>query len=513
MKYRLSEKSRQILNHLSTMKSPLSTSSIAKSLGLKDETVRSLLGSLRKRHLVEGKETTRIEFYQLTSEGQHFVAKGLPEIRLVKLLVKQGGEGSVESISDEKVFKPSEQTLALGWARRNKWISVSEHDGQTWMKLTSNATEAIKQHPLQLVLDSADESGILQLDEVNLEKKIVRRIKNTIRKRKLAELVTRQTVTVSITSKGLQALEASLTAKELIRDLSPDLLKSEAWKDQDFMPYNLRAPTSPLYPGKKHPFVEFIDRLKRVLIGLGFQEAKGPLVETEFWNNDALFMPQDHVAREVHDLYHIKTPKGPGRILDETALKRVAKTHENGWKTGSTGWRYSYSFDIARQLVMRSQTTSVSMRFLSEHKKPPVTMFSIDRNFRPEKFDATHSAEFIQIEGIIGGKDLTLRDLMGYIKAIANGVGVEKIKFKPGFFPFTEPSVESFIFIPELGWKEFGGSGIFRPEVTLPFGIDFPVLAWGLGADRLAMAAIGISDIRELATRNLGQLRKASMRF
>lgn len=140
-------------------------------------------------------------------------------------------------------------------------------------------------------------------------------------------------------------------------------------------------------------------------------------------------------------------------------------------------------------------------------------MFSIDRNFRPEKFDATHSAEFIQIEGIIGSKDLTLRDLMGYIKAIAKGVGVEKLKFKPGFFPFTEPSVESFIFIPELGWREFGGSGIFRPEVTLPFGIDFPVLAWGLGADRLAMAALGIGDIRELATRNLGQLRKASMRF
>ncbi len=513
MKYRLSEKSRQILDHLSTVKRPLSASSIARSLGLKDDTVRSLIESLRQKKLIEDKETIRIEFYQLTPEGQHFATKGLPEIRLVKLLAKQGGAGSVESIADTKVLKPLEQTLALGWARRNKWISVSESDGQTWMKLTSNTTEAIKQHPLQLVLDSAKESGFFQLADIKLEKKYLRRIQNTLRKRKLAELVTRQTITVSITSKGHQALKAALTDKELIRDLSPDLLKSDAWKDQDFMPYNLRTPTSPLYPGKKHPFVEFIDRLKRVLIGLGFQEAKGPLVETEFWNNDALFMPQDHVAREVHDLYHIKKPKGPGRIIDESALKRVAKTHENGWKTGSTGWRYPYSFDIARRLVMRSQTTSVSMRFLSEHKEPPITMFSIDRNFRPEKFDATHSAEFIQIEGIIGGKDLTLRDLMGYIKAIAKGVGVEKIKFKPGFFPFTEPSVESFIFIPELGWKEFGGSGIFRPEVTLPFGIDFPVLAWGLGADRLAMAALGIGDIRELATRNLGQLRKASMRF
>jgi phenylalanyl-tRNA synthetase alpha chain len=513
MKYRLSKKAQQILDHLKKVKRPLSVSSIAKSLGLNGETVRSLLGSLRQRKLIEDKETTHVEFYQLTSEGQHFAAKGLPEIRLVKLLAKQGGEGSVESIADEKILKPSEQQLALGWARRNKWISVSKRDNQTWMKLASKASYAINQHPLQIALDSAEESGVLQLDDVNLERKDLRSIQLNLHKRKLAELVSRQTITVSITSKGLQALETSLIDEDLIRDLSPDLLKSEAWKDQDFMPYNLRAPTSPLYPGKKHPFVEFIDRLKRVLIGLGFQEAKGPLVETEFWNNDALFMPQDHVAREVHDLYHIQTPKGPGRIIDESALKRVAKTHENGWKTGSTGWRYPYSFDIARRLVMRSQTTSVSMRFLSKHKKPPITMFSIDRNFRPEKFDATHSAEFIQIEGIIGGEGLTLRDLMGYLQSIAKGVGVEQLKFKPGFFPFTEPSVEGFVFIPKIGWKELGGSGIFRPEVTLPFGIDFPVLAWGLGADRLAMAALGISDIRELATRNLGQLRKTSMRF
>jgi phenylalanyl-tRNA synthetase alpha chain len=235
-------------------------------------------------------------------------------------------------------------------------------------------------------------------------------------------------------------------------------------------------------------------------------------VELEFWNCDALFMPQDHVAREVHDIYHIKTPKGPGRIAYPLLLQQVGRTHEDGWTTKSTGWSYKFSPDVTRQLVLRSQTTAVSMRYLAEHHEAPLRMFCIDRNFRPEKFDATHSAEFLQCEGIIGGEGLTLRDLLGYLRAISEGVGIEKIRFKPGYFPFTEPSVEGFIHIPGIGWREALPGGMFRPEVTKPLGIDFPVLAWGIGIDRLAMAALDIHDIRELCTHNLAQLRNASLR-
>jgi phenylalanyl-tRNA synthetase alpha chain len=351
------------------------------------------------------------------------------------------------------------------------------------------------------------------LDAVEFDSKTWKRIQQDFEKRQLAQMVSQQSVTVAITSKGIMALDASKTQQDMIQDITPRLLNSGEWKNREFLPYNLQAPISPLYPGKKHPYIEFIDRVRRILIGLGFQEATGPLVELEFWNNDALFMPQDHVAREVHDSYQIKNPEGPGTLLNKTIAKQVAKTHEDGWKTGSTGWRYKYSFDVARQLVMRSQTTAVSVRFLSEHRKAPLRMFSIDRNFRPEKFDATHSAEFNQCEGIIGGEGLTLRDLMGYLRAIAEGVGIKELKFKPGFFPFTEPSIEGFIHIPGLGWKEALPGGIFRPEVTLPLGVDFPVLAWGIGIDRLAMAALGINDIRELVTRDLGWLRNVSLRF
>jgi phenylalanyl-tRNA synthetase alpha chain len=513
MTYRLSEKAQRVLDFLHTTARPASPEGIAQGSSLKQDTVQSLVESLRNQKLIKDFESSTIQFYQLTPEGQRFAEKGLPEIRLVTLLAQRNGEAAVPSLEGNKLLDSTEQQLAIGWARRNGWISVIKRGEETWLALSSTAVNEISQHPLQLALNTAGETGELSLDAVEFDTKTWKSIQQDFEKRQLAQLVSRRTVTVAITPKGINALEASRQQKDMIQDLTPRILKSKQWKNRDFLPYNLQAPTPPLYSGKKHPYVEFIDRVRRILIGLGFQEASGPLVELEFWNNDALFMPQDHVAREVHDSYQIKTPKGPGTLLNKTIASQVAKTHENGWKTGSTGWRYKYSFDVARQLVMRSQTTAVSVRFLTQHPQAPLRMFSIDRNFRPEKFDATHSAEFLQCEGIIGGEGLTLRDLMGYLRAIAEGVGIKKLKFKPGFFPFTEPSIEGFIHIPGLGWKEALPGGIFRPEVTLPLGVDFPVLAWGIGVDRLAMAALGINDIRELVSRDLGWLRRVSLRF
>ncbi|MFX0168078.1 MAG: phenylalanine--tRNA ligase subunit alpha [Candidatus Hodarchaeota archaeon] len=513
MTYQLSTKAQQILDHLQTTQRAVSPSDIAAALNLNLETVRSLIESLRQQKLIQDHEISTRRYYRLSTEGKRFAKQELPEIRLVKALLKHDQETSLSTLLTNSGLGKVDGQIGLGWARRNGWITVTKSGDQTRLRLAPNAKSKISQHPLQLALNTGLDTGEFGLEGTDIPPSEWKSVQQDLEKRKLAELVTQKTITVLITSTGRHALQLAREQKDLIGDLSPDLLKSGVWREHGFRPYNLQAPTSSLYSGKKHPYLEFIDYVTRVLIGLGFQEAKGPLVETEFWNSDALFMPQDHVAREVHDLYHIKTPKGPGRITDKTILERVAKTHEDGWITGSTGWRYTYNPTIARRLVLRSQTTAVSVRYLSQHQKAPLRMFSIDRNFRPEKFDATHSAEFLQCEGIIGGEALTLRDLMGYLCAIAEGVGIKQIKFKPGFFPFTEPSIEGFIHIPGLGWKEALPGGIFRPEVTRPLGIDFPVLAWGIGIDRLAMAAMGINDIRELATRNLGWLRGASMRF
>jgi phenylalanyl-tRNA synthetase alpha chain len=221
-------------------------------------------------------------------------------------------------------------------------------------------------------------------------------------------------------------------------------------------------------------------------------------------------MPQDHPAREIHDIYFIKTNEKGDLAENSTYLDSVAETHENGWKTGSTGWGYSYSRDAALRLILRSQGTAESARTLvSKDLRIPGKYFSIARCFRPDQVDRTHLTEFNQVEGIVVGAGLSLRELLGVLERFAIDIaGAEKVRFRPDYFPFTEPSVELQAYKEGYGWLEFGGSGIFRPEVTRPLGVDVPVLAWGIGADRLYMMRAGIEDIRLLFAQDLDWMRK-----
>jgi phenylalanyl-tRNA synthetase alpha chain len=319
-----------------------------------------------------------------------------------------------------------------------------------------------------------------------------------------------------------KAFEASINPEQLrqilellekktsgIANLTTEMLSQGTWRDQEFRPYNVELIPPLKNLGKKHPYAEFTDWLKEILVGLGFTEWQGPYVETEFWAFDTLFVPQDHVSRDSWDSFVISGPYSKGSIIDNQYYREVSRVHEDGGDTGSTGWTSTYSRKTAESLCLRPHTTPVSMRYLWEHRESPQKMFIIDRNFRSESIDARHSMEFNQCEGIIMDEGLTLRDLLGYLTLICEGVGIKKIKFKPGQFPFTEPSVEAFGKHEKLGWIELGGSGIFRPEVTEPLGLVDTVLAWGIGSDRLYMVSMGINDIRELYSRNLPWLRRA----
>jgi len=192
----------------------------------------------------------------------------------------------------------------------------------------------------------------------------------------------------------------------------------------------------------------------------------------------------------------------------EELILNVKKIHENGGSTGSRGWRYNWSREIASRPILRSQTTAVSVRFLYKNKTPPIKMFCLSKVFRPDVIDSKHMIEFCQLEGIIGDYGINIRHLLGILTEFANQLGFKEIKFKPSYFPFTEPSIEAYIKHPKLGWIECLGAGLFRPEVTKPLEIDFPVIAWAFGIDRLAMIKLGIDDIRELHTYNLKKLRE-----
>ncbi len=299
--------------------------------------------------------------------------------------------------------------------------------------------------------------------------------------------------------------KAGITGNE-IGTLTSKILTDGSWKNATFRGYNISVPPARIIPGRTNPYVAFLESVKDKLCSLGFEEFDGPLVETEFWNSDALFMPQFHAARDIHDVYYVKNPTH-AKYIEEPFLTNVMAAHENGGNTGSRGWNYSFDKDFTRRLILRSQGTVLSAHQLAKAKIPG-KYFGIARCFRYDKVDATHLSDFYQTEGIVLGEEVNLKTLLGFLEMFAVEIaGATDVKYVPGYFPFTEPSVEVHIKHPVLGWFELGGSGIFRPEVTKAMGIDVPVLAWGIGIDRMALMALGLSDLRELFSEDIEQVR------
>ena len=364
------------------------------------------------------------------------------------------------------------------------------------------------------LIEKASKAENATLDAANLTKEEIETMGGLTKKRGISETpfktIERETVAYKLTeafSAVAEALKsAGITGNE-IGEITPSLLTSGDWKKGTFRGYNITVPPARIIPGRTNPYVQFLESVKDKLCSLGFQEFDGPLVETEFWNGDALFMPQFHAARDIHDVYRIKTPTH-AKSIEEPYLSNVAKVHRDGGNTGSRGWNYSFDNEFTRRLIMRSQGTVLSAHQL--HKAEiPGKYFGIARCFRYDKVDATHLSDFYQTEGIILGEDVNLKTLLGMLEMFAVEIaGAEEVKYVPGYFPFTEPSIEVHIKHPKLG-----GSGIFRPEVTKPMGIDVPVLAWGIGIDRMALMALGLNDLRELFCEDIERVRLRKAKF
>ena len=331
--------------------------------------------------------------------------------------------------------------------------------------------------------------------------------------RKLLDVEGKTKRVIELTPAGRETLKKGAKEAPEVTQLTQELIVSGKWKRVKLQKYNIEAPVAKTWPGKKHPYLQFLEEVRDKLVTLGFKEMVGTAVETSFFNFDALYTPQDHPAREASGIYFVKSPKEGSINVPKKILANVRETHENGWKTGSTGWKYKYSMKEAKRLILRGHGTCLSARtLLSKDLQVPGRYFSIVRCYRPEIVDKTHLTEFNQVEGIIIDKDLTLRDLLGVLGKFATEMaGADKVKFRPDYFPFTEPSVELAAYRKGYGWIEFGGSGIFRPEVTMPLGIKEPVIAWGLGIDRLFMMRARIEEIRYIFTQDLDWIRRKAV--
>lgn len=444
-------------------------------------------------------------YFEITELGRQYRSSGLPEENLLKLLASRGPVAMDEAAAELKLEK-KDLGSAFGLLSKEGLLAL---DDAKRLVLASRA-ESPRLAGLRKLLDRAETQALEEASLSPEEKEILSAVS---KKRGSADspfrYTEREIVAYTLLPESQEAasgLRARGVTGEEIGSLTPALLTSGKWKEGSFRPYNVQAPPSRLTIGRRNPYSEYIQSVKDKLVSLGFEEFDGPLVESEFWNGDALFMPQFHAARDIHDVYYVKNPSH-ARSIEQPWLDRVAEAHENGGDTGSRGWGYRFDRDFTRRLILRSQGTVLSAKQLPKAKVPG-KYFGVARCFRYDQVDATHGADFYQTEGIVLGEEVNLKTLLGLLKMFAEEVaGATEVKYVPGYFPFTEPSIEVHIKHPVLGWFELGGSGIFRPEVSRALGVQVPVLAWGLGIDRMALMQMGIRDLRELFSNDIENVR------
>ena len=492
----LRENEQKTLLALEKLKGRAPVNQILQISGLAHAAVMRAVLSLTENKLIvtyEQKQT----LVSLSEEGNYHAAEGLPERRLLNALIKLGGEAKVNSVVEEADLEKKFLSVALGWLNRKNWATLKHGT----LKSLKDPSLGDDEKLLQLLTKKSP----LIVEELNPK---LQNSTFVLKGRKLVKMEEKTLRELELTDKGWRLVKKGITVQEEISQLTPELIRTGNWRNVKLRRFDVTAPGPVSYPGKIHPVQEIIRQVKEIFLEMGFTEIRGDMVETAFWNFDALFQPQDHPARDMVDTFYLAQPK-LGKLPKKALVDAVSKTHENGWTTGSRGWEYSWSPEEAKRLVLRTHTTATTIRYLTEHKEPPVKVFSVDRVYRNEKLDYKHLAEFHQIEGIIMDKKVTLRDLMGTLKEFYQKLGLEKVQFWPSYFPYTEPSLQSNVYVPELNnWVELCGMGIFRPEVLLPLGIKHPVLAWGGGLERLILLKLGIEDIRLLYKNDLDWIRR-----
>jgi phenylalanyl-tRNA synthetase alpha chain len=328
----------------------------------------------------------------------------------------------------------------------------------------------------------------------------------------IVQITEEKTAVIEPTELGKKLLDEKISPNGMIEQITPDMLGKEAWKGKKFRRYDVLSPVHAISGGKRHFVNQAADYARKIWTEMGFREMTGDMITSSFWNFDALFTAQDHSVREMQDTFFIDMK---AELPDRKLVKAVRESHEEGVRTEggkSRGWRYEWSEEEAKKLVLRTHTTCLSAQTLAKLDKAslPGKFFAIGKNFRNETVDWSHGFEFNQTEGIVVDKNVNFRHLLGYLKQFFEKMGFDKIRIRPSYFPYTEPSVEIEVWHPEKKiWLELGGAGMFRPEVTIPlFGEYIPVLAWGPGFDRTLMDYYGIKDFRELYKNDISQLRK-----
>ena len=476
---------------------------LADETGLDPATVTGAAFALEEEGLVSVEESTTAT-YSLTDEGEQYREEGLPEVSLYRAAVDAGaGEEPVEL---------GQLIGAAGLEGPQVDIALSNFARKGYGSIDSGAVSAADADPDNdaeaAALDTVTDGDAGDVAEETLDRLVHRELVAA------AESTERSVV---LTDDGVTALMEGVETAETVGQLTPEHLTSGDWQDVEFAEYNVAADADVEHGGREHVLRRTAERVKEVLVGMGFQEMEGPHVDADFYINDCLFMPQDHPARTHWDRFAMEQPSHIDSLPDDL-VERVESAHRNGVGEDGDGYHSPWDREFASALALRGHTTSMTTRYLSGISQgdlePPQRYFSVEKAYRNDTLDATHLLEFFQIEGWVMAEDLSVRDLMGTFEEFYAQFGIEDIEFKPHYNPYTEPSFELFGTHPETGELiEIGNSGIFREEMLQPLGVDCDVMAWGLALERLAMLVTGAEDIRDLhgTLADLDYLRNAEV--
>lgn len=469
--------------------------------------IKAALDRLGSRSMVVY-DTNDSEQVILTEEGQQIADEGSHEWKVWEA-VKSKGRIPVKDLKE--AVGPSAQ-VGQGNAFKLKWI---KKDGDALVPVASEVTDT-----------TADQLRYVREHQKFSDPKLLK----DYMKRKL--VTTKKVIAYTVRKGPRWALEIPIE----VTDLTAEMLQDGSWETANFKPYNFKALGEPQHAGALHPLNKVREEFRKIFFSQNFVEMPtARFVDSGFWNFDALFVPQQHPARDLQDTFYVSDPREAGppgpdpaadRALDEMEADsqmyhsntsdstptskldydkyydNVRAVHQDG-AFNSIGYRYPYSDAETKRLVLRTHTTAVSTYCLHRlaANPRPARYFSIDRVFRNETVDATHLAEFHQIEGVIADYGLTLGGLMDFLGQFFNKIGISNLRFKPAYNPYTEPSMEVFGYHKGLGkWVEIGNSGMFRPEMLLAMGLpeDLRCYGFGLSLERPTMIKYGVSNIREL---------------
>ncbi|MBI4151452.1 phenylalanine--tRNA ligase subunit alpha [Candidatus Woesearchaeota archaeon] len=477
----------------------LELSSIAKAAKLTEVEVMRALQWLENKDVL----TIQIEkkkVIHLEKNGQAYKKDGLPEKKFLKVL--DDSFKSLSIISKKAKLSREEATACVGLLKRKSAVEISQQEGFS-CKITEEGKRL-------RVAELQEEQFLLHTFPKEFDEIHDRQIVEELRRRKDFLIIKEEKkVTVSLLPQGKEVLQEDLSA-EVVNRLTPGMLKTGNWKDKTFRAYDVEINVPKTHPGKKHIDTEALEYIKQIWLDLGFKEMTGNYVQSAFWDLDALFVPQDHPAREMQDTFYLD-----GEAKLPPLWKKIKEVHESGGDTGSAGWRYTFSEHETKQILLRTHTTVLSAQTLSHLKKEdlPAKFFAVGRVFRNEALDWKHLFEFYQVEGIVVDPNANLKHLKGYLTQFYKKMGYTAVRMRPAHFPYTEPSLEVDVFHPiKKQWVELGGAGIFRPEVVKPLlGFECPVLAWGQGMARIIAEYWKIADIRELYKNDVKQLREMKL--